>query len=160
MWGGLRQDIFVCLAKYHSFLLWHWPIHHDVDWIGGQEIKHLSPIQWGHNGRNSVSNHQPHDCLLNRLFRRRSKKRSKPRVTGLFVGNSPVTGEFPAKKGTITRKMFPFNDVIMRNIQPIPRGQSRSMDWLVLILKPKRRVNSLSLIMPYSLINWNNTDVG
>ena len=28
-------------------------------------------------------NHQPHDCLFNRLFRRRSKKTSKLRVTGL-----------------------------------------------------------------------------
>ena len=27
-------------------------------------------LQWRPNGRNSVSNHQPHDCLLNRLFRR------------------------------------------------------------------------------------------
>ena len=27
-----------------------------------------------HNGRDSVPNHQPHDCLLNRLSRRRSKK--------------------------------------------------------------------------------------
>ena len=49
-------------------------------------------LQWSHNGRDSVSNHQPHDCLLNRLFRRRSKKTSKPRVTGLCAGNSPVTG--------------------------------------------------------------------
>ena len=54
-------------------------------------------LQWRHNGRDSVSNHQPHDCLLNRLFRRRSKKISKPRVTGLCVGNSPGTGEFPAQ---------------------------------------------------------------
>ena len=44
-----------------------------------------------------VSNHQPHDCLLNRLFRRRSKKTSKLRVTGLCAGNSPVTSEFPAQ---------------------------------------------------------------
>ena len=36
-----------------------------------------------HNGRDSVSNHQPHDCLLNRLFRRRYKKTWKLRVTGL-----------------------------------------------------------------------------
>ena len=54
-------------------------------------------LQWRHNGRNSVSNHQPHDCLLNRLFRRRSKKISKLRVTGLCAGNSPGTGEFPAQ---------------------------------------------------------------
>ena len=31
-------------------------------------------LQWRHNGRDSVSNHQPHDCLLNCLFRRRWKK--------------------------------------------------------------------------------------
>ena len=54
-------------------------------------------LQWCHNGHNSVSNHQPHECLLNRLFRRRSKKTSKLRVTGLCVGNSPGTGEFPAQ---------------------------------------------------------------
>ena len=46
---------------------------------------------WRHNGRDSVSNHQPHDCLLNRLFRRRSKKTSKLRVPGLCAGNSPGT---------------------------------------------------------------------
>ena len=44
-----------------------------------------------------VSNHQPHDCLLNRLFRRRSKTTSELHVTGLCAGNSPVTGEFPAQ---------------------------------------------------------------
>ena len=54
-------------------------------------------LQWRHNGRDSVSNHQPHDCLLNRLFRRRSKKTSKLRVTGLWAGNSPGTGEFPVQ---------------------------------------------------------------
>ena len=50
-----------------------------------------------HYGRDGVGNHQPHDCLLNRSFRRRSKKTSKLRVTGLCAGNSPVTGEFPAQ---------------------------------------------------------------
>ena len=56
-----------------------------------------STLQWRNNGHDSVSNHQPHDCLLNRLFRRRSKKTSKLRVTGLCAGNSPGTGEFPAQ---------------------------------------------------------------
>ena len=54
-------------------------------------------LRWRHNGRDSVSNHQPHDCLLNRLFRRRSKKASKRRVTGLCAGNSPGTGGFPSQ---------------------------------------------------------------
>ena len=48
----------------------------------------------------AVSNHQRLDCLLNRLFRRRSKKTSKLRVTGLCVGISPVTGEFPAQRAS------------------------------------------------------------
>ena len=55
-------------------------------------------LQWRHNERSGVSNHQPHDCLLNHLFRRRSKKTSTLRVTGLCAGNSPVTGEFPAQR--------------------------------------------------------------
>ena len=54
-------------------------------------------LQWRHNGCDSVSNHQPRDCLLNGLFRHRSKKTWKPRVTDLRVGNSPGTGEFPTQ---------------------------------------------------------------
>ena len=63
-------------------------------------------LQWRHNGRDSVSNHQPDDCLLNRLFRRRSKKTSKLCVTGRGPVNSPY-------KWPVTRKMFPFDDVIL-----------------------------------------------
>ena len=54
-------------------------------------------LQWRHNGRDSAPNHQLHYCLLKRLFRRRSKKALKLRVTGLCAGNSPVTGKFPAQ---------------------------------------------------------------
>ena len=62
-------------------------------WTGA----HPFTLRWRHNDHDSVSNHQSHGCLLNRLFRRRSKKTSKLRVTGLCVGNSPGTGEFPAQ---------------------------------------------------------------
>ena len=54
-------------------------------------------LQCRHNGRDSVSNNQSRDCFLSRLFRHRSKKTSKLRVTGLCVGNSPEAGEFPAQ---------------------------------------------------------------
>ena len=63
------------------------------------------PLRWRHNGRDSVSNHQPHDCLLNRLFRRRSTKTSKLRVTSLCAGNSPVTGEYPAQMASDTENV-------------------------------------------------------
>ena len=47
-----------------------------------QDIFHLvllleSSLQWRYNGRDDVSNHQRFDCLLNRLFRCRSKKTSR-----------------------------------------------------------------------------------
>ena len=69
-------------------------------------------LHWRHNDQDGVSNHQPHGCLLNRLFRRRSNKTSKLRFTGLCVGNSPGPVNSP-HKGPVSRKMFPFDDVIM-----------------------------------------------
>ena len=48
-------------------------------------------------GRDSVSNHQPHGCLLSLVFRRRSMETSKLHVNGLCAVNSLVTGEFPAQ---------------------------------------------------------------
>ena len=57
-------------------------------------------LHWRHDDHDGVSNHQPHDCLLKRLFRRRSKKASKLGVTGFCVGNSPGTGEFPAQRAS------------------------------------------------------------
>ena len=60
-------------------------------------VHSVSALQWHHNGCDSISNHQPRDCLLNCLFGCRSKKTSKLCVTGLCVGNSRVTGEFPAQ---------------------------------------------------------------
>ena len=57
----------------------------------------LTSLQWRHNELDNVSNHQPRHCLLSHLFGCRSKKTSKLRVTGLCAGNSPGTGEFPAR---------------------------------------------------------------
>ena len=76
----------------------------------------LQTLQWRHNERDGVWNHRYLECLFNGLFRRRSKKTSKLRVTGLCAGNSPGPVNSP-HKGPVTRKMFPFDDVIM--IAPI-----------------------------------------
>ena len=54
----------------------------------------ICALKWCHNGHDSVSNYQPHDCLLDRLFRFRSKKTSNLRATGLCAGTSPGSGEF------------------------------------------------------------------
>ena len=57
-------------------------------------------LQGRYDDRDGVSNHRRLKCLLNRLFRRRSKETSKLRVTGLREGMSPVTGEFPAQRAS------------------------------------------------------------
>ena len=71
-----------------------------------------SALRWRDNERDGVSNHQPHDCLLSRLFRHRSKKASKLRVTGLCVENSPVTSEFPAQRSSNAENVS-IDDAIM-----------------------------------------------
>ena len=74
-----RQVLVICIYGFSTFVI------------------SACTIQWRHNGCDGVSDHQPHECLLNR-FRRRSNKTSKLYVTGLCVGNSPVTGEFPTQR--------------------------------------------------------------
>ena len=86
------------------------------------------PLQFRHNECNGVSKHQPHKCLFKRLFRRRSKKTSKLRVTGLCGGNSP-------HKGPVTRNMFPFDDVIMDRFTT----QRHNADlWCFLCYQPQK----------------------
>ena len=57
------------------------------------KIIYHDDITMTHNGHDGVSNHQPHGCLLKRIFSR-------------WPVNSPL-------KWPVTRKMFPFDDVIM-----------------------------------------------
>ena len=92
------DDFLLTYSEWHE-LNSQIPSHNDaqrsVHYVYDSTKLPLMPLQWRHNGYDSVSNHQPHDCFLNRLFGRRSKKTSKLRVTGLCAGISPGTGEFP-----------------------------------------------------------------
>ena len=122
-------------------------------------------LLWRHNGCDGVSNHQPHCYLLKRSFRRRSKKTPKLRVTGLYAGNSPVTGQFPAQRAIpVTRKMFPFDDVIMvlcmisRLLGIINiHGDFHSQQWggfhaVLVISRSDVLASVLSLTCPYQWI--------
>ena len=98
--GSIATNFVNCIFKIHLESFWD-RVPHDtrryspalVRWVAVTRTLH-----WRHNQRNSVSNHRRLDCLLNILFRRRSKKTSKLSVTGICEGNSPVTGEFPAER--------------------------------------------------------------
>ena len=106
----------VSLLRYRILIQKSWPYYKVCPHINALIIKPPAPhldwicklpasLQWSHNEHNSVSNHQPTDCLLNCLFRPRSKKTSKFRVTGLSAGNSPLTGEFPAQMASNAGKV-------------------------------------------------------
>ena len=104
MWKYLQLDprraaFFTIITTRFGNVLYHSGTTASL-WVSG------NTLQWRHNGRDGVPNDQPHNCLLNRLFRLRSKQTSKLRVTGLFAGNSPVTGEFLAQKASNAEKRF------------------------------------------------------
>ena len=44
-------------------------------------------LEWCQMEHDGVSNHRRLDCLLHRLFSRKSKKIAKLRVTGLYTGD-------------------------------------------------------------------------
>ena len=71
----------------------------------------VSPIMhtsyWRHNGCDSVWNHQPHDCLLKRFLRTRSKKQQSSASLAFVQGIHRRMLNTP-HKWPVTRKMFPF----------------------------------------------------
>ena len=75
-------------------------LHHYFRWHKPPHCLYAKSLQWRHNERDGVSNHQPHHCLVNGLFRHRSKKTSKLRVTALCARNPPVAGEIPARRAS------------------------------------------------------------
>ena len=101
-------------------------------------------LQSRHIGRDGVWNHQPHHCLLNRLFRRRSKKASKPRVTGLCAGNSPVTGEFPAQMASNAG-----------NVSIWWRHHAHSLKTPVELTSPPENTFSLSAVYGSAVTKWH-----
>ena len=86
-----QSRLFLCIARHFTeHVLWDF----EYDKMGNSEHKisvwaarYFVWLEWRHTGRDGVSNLQPHQCLLNRLFGRRSKKTSKLRVTNLCAGN-------------------------------------------------------------------------
>ena len=91
----------VPVSTTQGWLFFHLP-YLVTNWLlkGGSPEKGQKTLQWHHNGCDGVSNHQPYNYLLGRLFRHRSKKISKLRVTGLCERISPVTCEFPTQRAS------------------------------------------------------------
>ena len=73
----------------------------------------LLTLLWCPIGRVGISNHQPRDCFLNCLFRQRSNKHQGSASLAFVMGIHQWPVNSP-QKGPVKRKMFPFDDVIMK----------------------------------------------
>ena len=116
----------------------------------------VSPLQWRHNEHDGVSNHQPHDCLLNRLFGRRSKKPSNLRVTGLCTDNSPVTSEFPTQRASDAENVsiwWRHHAATRRDISHRCAGQHWRLTSLVMF-RWHYRVNHAVFLYPAQACQW------
>ena len=115
-------------------------------------------LQWHHNGYDCISNHQPHDCLLSRLFRCKSQKTSKLRVAGLCEEKSPVTGEFSeqmacnAENYSIWWRHHEWLGAVSQfwPSHMLPYGISRPQ-WVNLLIRPLYTNNAVTMYSLYSV---------
>ena len=70
-----------------------------------QDVSICKTSQRLHNKHDGVSNYRRLDCLLNCLFRHRSKKTSHFHVTGLCEENPLVTGGFASQRASNIEKV-------------------------------------------------------
>ena len=122
----LRRYCYVCYALYVTFLVYkivnclsailecytvlaRWQCKCLPPRLWNETVKDvIPPLLWRHNGHDSVSNHQHHDCLLNRLFRRRKYQSS---ASLAFVRGNHRRPVNSPHKWPVTRRMFSFDDV-------------------------------------------------
>ena len=111
-------------------------------------------LQWLCNGRNVVSDDQPHYWLRNHLFRHRSMKTSKLRVTGLCEGNSQVTGEFPAQRASNAENVSIWWRHHVGN-SPLSAHSFPDQLWVFWTTVPAGHiVNQAKLIGPWEMWKW------
>ena len=84
-------------------------------WTNSSWLRLPYPLQWCHNERDGVSNHQPHD-FYSSVYSGADQRKHQSSASLAFVRgihrwpvNSPL-------KGSVTWKMFPFDDVILLSL--------------------------------------------
>ena len=128
---GLKYIAFCVKKKHiaHKTVCYNFPLVHDkplgtpafVKLVYSFQSSRPSPLQWRHNECDGASNHLPQDCLLRRLFRCNQRKHQSSASLAFVRGihRWPVNS---LHKGPVTRKMFPFDDVIMTMTCCHPHG--------------------------------------
>ena len=86
-------------------------LHKAITSTQGRYFKTRSSLWWRHNGRDGVSKHQPHDCSTVYSGADQSKHQSSASLAFVWVIHRwPMNS---LHKWPVTRKVFPFDDVIM-----------------------------------------------
>ena len=92
-----------------------------MKWLAEKRNVFSYSLRWRHNGRDSVSNHQAHHCLLNRYSdadqRKHQSSASLAFVWGIHRGPVNSSHNWP-----VTRKMFPFDNVMLPT-------ENRNLHW-------------------------------
>ena len=131
------------LSLTHSFPLTH--RHTFLFSLSMYTSYHSDSLQWRHNGRDGVSNHQPHDCLPN-VYSGANQRKHQSSASLAFargIHRWPVNSPH---KGPVTRKIFPFDDVIMLSCD-------RNVYWISLL---SFEGNGLFSIPSWLYHSWKN----
>ena len=91
------------VIKYgNQFGYWYSIVHYRTILL---TVELKQSLQWRHNERDGVSNHQPHDWLLN-LYSGADQRKPQSSVSLSFVREIPrATGEFPAQRASNAEKV-------------------------------------------------------
>ena len=99
---------------YNQFFRFKCYIYPCIDFLTG------TALQWRHNGLDGVSNHQPHRCYW-AVYSGADQRKHQSSTSLAFlrgIHRGPVNSPH---KWPVTRKMFPFDGVIMVIIVRLPQ---------------------------------------
>ena len=102
-------------------------IHTHIDLLYTIHSNWSKSLQWRHNGLDSVWNHQPH--VYSSVYSGADQRKHQSSASLTFVRGILRRPVNSPHKGPVTRKMFPFDDIIMYD--PIIRKVLRTRDLLV-----------------------------
>ena len=103
----------------------------------------MRSLHWRHNDRDGVSNHRRFDCLLNRLFRHRSKKTSECGNTCVvYIKTTRSCNYLVSYLASLSVAEYDSRVLTMPNPVPFLKGNAWGSHVILI------RVNSYSLVIP------------